>query len=77
MLMVVQTLLLHTLLVLFEMISGIGELLFVREAVEGRYPTILSSTSFLDCRDAPWKRLKNKTLHLSARCVGVWVTHEC
>ena len=48
MLTVVQTLLLHTLLVLLEMISGISKLLLVREAVEGRYSTMLSSIFFLD-----------------------------
>lgn len=41
--MVLQPLLLHTLLVLLEMISRISKLLLVREAVEGRYPTMLSS----------------------------------
>ena len=48
MLMVVQTLLRHPLLVLLEMISGISKLLLVREAIEGWYPTILSSISFID-----------------------------
>ena len=76
MLMVVQTLLLHALLVLLEMISGISKLLLVREAVEGWYPTRLSSISFHDWRAAPWEGLKNKRLHLNARCSRVRVTHR-
>lgn len=48
MLMVVQTLLLHPLLVLLEMISGISKLLLVREAVEWRYATLFSSIPIND-----------------------------
>lgn len=73
--MVIQMLLLRTLLMLLKMISGISKLLLAGEAVEGRYPIILSFISFPDWRVIPWEGLKNKTLHLSVRCIGARVTH--
>lgn len=75
-LIVVQTLLLHTLFVLLEMISGIGKLFLAREAVKGRYPVTLSSIAFLDWKAIPWKRLENKRLYFSARCTGARAIHE-
>lgn len=75
-LLVVETLLLHTLFVLLETIGSISKLLLSREAVKGRYPRMLSFISFLDWRAIPWEGLKNKRLHLSARCIGTRITHE-
>lgn len=60
MLVIVQTLLLHTLFVLLEMISGIGKLLLAREAVEGRFSITLSFISFLDWRAIPREGFDNK-----------------
>lgn len=55
--MEVLTLLLHALLVLLEMESGISKLLLTSEAVVRRYPNLLNFFFFFDWRNHTWGKV--------------------